>query len=501
MRHTPRVLLFLLSVASLSAGAGEVRLVDAVKAGDAAAIRALLKQPAQVNAREADGTTALHWAVRANDLTTARLLLGAGAQANASNRYGVTPLWLAATNGNAAIIDTLLISGADPNTVMPQGETVLMTASRTGNPDAVKLLLARGADVDAREDRLGETALMWAASENHPEVIELLIEHGAQPNGRSSMLEYQRDRFGLEGVLTILPRGSWTPLMYAARQGSVDATRALADAGADLNLTDPESTTALVRAIVNAHYDVAGVLLEKGADPNIADPSGMAALYAAVDMNTLGEIYGRPARKSSDTLSGVDLVRTLLAHGANPNARLRAPTVQKNHTPGEGTLGDGTTPLMRAAKHGDYAVMRVLLDRGADATLTQRNGGTALMLASGLGRGQGAFQKDIGTEADLFEAVRLCLDRGVDINALNDAGQTAMHFAVQTGDTIVKLLAARGARLDVKDRQGRTPLDVALGVGGRGRAGGPVVVRDSTVALVRQLMNAGTANGNQAPQR
>jgi ankyrin len=401
----------------------------------------------------------------------------------------VTPLSLAVENGSAAIVSLLLDAGADARGSLPQGETVLMTAARAGNPQVVGALLARGADVHAKEDQLGETALMWAAARNHPDVVRLLVAAGAQVNGRSNPLQYDRDRFGLEGVLTILPRGNWTPLMYAAREGAVEATRALADSGADLNLIDPEGTTALVRAIVNFHYDVAGVLLEKGADPNIADSSAMAPLYAVAEMNTIGEIYGRPQRKPTDALDAWALAKLLLARGARPNATLRAPTIQKNHTPGEGTLGAGATPLMRAAKGGDHRMMRLLLDGGADPALAQRNGTTALMIASGLGRGVGAFQRDVGTEDDMVQSARLLIERGVDVNAATDAGQTAMHVAVRLSDPLVRLLADRGARVDIKDRQGRTPLDYARGVGVRGRAGGPVPVRDSTVALLNELQN------------
>ena len=481
----------LLLVATLSAGGAEVRLIDAVKAGNADAVRALLKQPApanDVNAAEPDGTTALHWAVRADDQDVVQLLLRAGARPNVANRYGVTPISLAAGNANASLVEMLLAAGADANTSLPQGETVLMTAARTGSPQAVTALLDHGAKVDAKDDRLGETALMWAAAHNHPEVIRLLIAHGAPVDSRSTPLEYAKDRFGLEGVLTILPRGNWTPLMYAAREGAVEATRALAEAGADLNLTDPEQTSALLRAIVNVHYDVAGVLVEHGADPNLADSANMAALYAVAEMETIGEIYGRPARQFTDKLDGVALVKLLLAHGAKPNTQLRTSTIQKNHTPGEGSLGNGATPLMRAAKGGDYRIMQALLEAGADPTIRQNNGATALMIAAGLGRGLGAFQKDVGTEDDMFRSVKLCLERYVDPNVANDAGQTALHFAVRTGDAIVKLLAEKGATLDVKDRQGRTPLDYARGVGVRGRAGGGVPVRDSTVALLSKLL-------------
>ena len=207
---------------------------------------------------------------------------------------------------------------------------------------------------------------MLAVSENHAAAAKVLIEHGADINARSNPLPSSQDRFGLEGVLTILPHGNWTPLMFAARQGSLDATRTLIEAHADINATDPDGTTALVLAIINGHYDTAALLTEHGADPNIADTTGMAALYAAVDMNTLGEIYGRPGRPSTSKMSALDLMKVLLAHGAKPNAQLKAPTLYRAHTPGEGTLGEGTTPLMRAAKNGDAPAMRLLLDHGAD---------------------------------------------------------------------------------------------------------------------------------------
>ncbi len=435
-------------------------------------------------ADDPDGTTPLHWAVRANDVAAAQRLIRGGANPDAANRYGVTPLSLAAENASAALIQVLLQAGAHPT------GAILMIAARTGNAEVVRMLLARGADANARENSLGETALMWAAAENHPEAVRALIEHGADPNTRSDKLVYAKDRFGLEGVTTILPHGSWAALMYASRQGSLEAVRALAEAGADLNLSDPDGTTALHLAILNGHFDTAGLLAEKGADPNIADVMGMAALYAAVDMSTLGEIYGRPGRKSTDKLSAVDLLPILLAHGANPNAALKSPTLTRAHTPGEPSLGEGTTPLMRAAKNGDAAAMRVLMSHGADASLKQKNGTTALMLASGVGRGNGVFAKDYATEAELLAAVKYLVESGVDINAANDAGQTALHIAAQASDGIVKYLAEHGANLDAKDKQGRTPLDAAMGVGMRARIGGEPTMRESTAALLRQLMSS-----------
>ena len=433
-------LISLLLLTLLSAGGSQGRLVDAVKSGDRQAVRALLKDRAGVNVPEADGTTALQWAVRADDLDMARLLLGAGANPNTPNRNGVTPLSLGATNRNRAMVEVLLKAGADPKAKLPGGQTILMTAAHTGNPDVVRLLLARGVDVNAREDNYGETALMGAATENHPDAARLLIEHGAEINARSKALDYSKDRFGLEGVLTILPHGSWTALMYAARQGSVGVARVLADARADLNLTDPDGTTALVLAIINSHHDTAALLVEKGADPNIGDSTGMAALYAAVDEKTLGEVYGRPARQFSDERSALDLIGLLLQHGANPNAQLKHATLYRAHTPGEGTLGEGTTPLMRAAKNGDAAAMRLLLDHGADPAIRQKNGTTALMLAAGLGRGLGVFAKDYATEAQMLEGVQVLVTRGVDVNAVDGKGDTAVHFAALSSDSIVKYL-------------------------------------------------------------
>jgi ankyrin repeat protein len=454
----------LLAVAWLDAATGEFRLIDAVKSGDRARVRALLKQPAELARAEADGTTALHWAVRGDDLETARLLMTAGADANAATREGITPLALAAVNGSLAMTEALLKAGAKVNVTLPEGETILMTAARTGRPEVVKALLRAGADIEARENWFGETALMWASAENHPDAVRVLVEAGADVNSRSRLLDVPRRRNGQ----SVLPLGSWTPLMYAARQGSMAALRALMDAGADLNLVDPDGATAVVIAIINANFDEAAALIEKGADPNIGDKEAtMAALYAAVDMNRLAIGHGRPNTKPSGQLTAVDLIKVLLAHKADPNAKLSAPLMQRHHTGGDRALGEGSTPFMRAAKSGDVAVMRLLLAAGADPLMKQPNQATALMLAAGLGWRDGspaAPAYDVGSEQDAIEAIKLCMQAGIDINATTNTGETALHAAItgRGSESIVRFLVESGADLQAKNKQGRTPLDVAV---------------------------------------
>jgi ankyrin repeat protein len=487
-------LLAIACVATAHGAGTDVRLIDAVKAGNRDVVRTLVHQRVDVNAREADGTTALHWAVRANDADMADSLIQAGAAANVANRYGVTPLLLAATNGSAALIDALLKAGADPRAALPEGQTVLMAAARTGNAAAVTALLAGGADPNTHEGRLGETALMWAAAENHADAIHALIEHGADVNARSNPADFPRFSFG-DGIVALmmtLPRGHWTPLMYAARQGAVDAVRAFVVARADLNLTDPEGTTALMLAIDNAHYDVATLLAEHGADPNLADVTGMTALYAAVNMHTLGDLPGRPAPRPTGRLSALDIARTLLTSGANPNARLGKAILQRQHSAGDAALGEGATPLLRAAKTGDVAMMRLLLEGHADPALTTKNQTTAVMFAAGPAGGGlgGSFPV---SDADKIEAIELALERGVDVNALDATGQTALHVAAgQSSARIVTALVEHGAKLDIKDKQGRTPLDVARGVGARGQ---PVVRADVVEALQRGANASGKAGG------
>lgn len=463
--------LLLFCVAGAAASERDVRLIAAARASDDPAVRALLREGASVRASEPDGTTALHWAVRADDIGLVDLLLHAGADARAANRYGVTPLALAAGNGSRRAIELLLAAGADPSVALAEGETILMTAARTGAPAALDLLLSRGVDPNAADPRYGETALMWAAAENHASAVRRLVGAGARVDARSTVLQIPELHYPRTGFdETSLPRGGWTALMYAARQGAPDAVSALLGVGADVNARDPDGSTALTLAVINAHYDVASALLDAGADPDLTDRTGMSALYALVDMRTLPWIMGRPDPRPTGAVRDLELMERMLARGADPDAVLVSPTLRRQHTDGDPALGQGATPFMRAAKAGDLPAMQLLLKYGADPARRLANGNTALMLAAGFGWRDADDVRDRASEANLVEAIQLCLDRGVGIDVVNARGETALHGAAGRGAVaIARFLIERGAAIDVKSADGRTPLDVAARArGGRG---------------------------------
>ena len=471
-------------------------LITAVKRRDVAAVRSLVKARTDVNTAEGDGTTALHWAVQADDVEMTMALIEGGAKATVANRLGVTPLALAATNGSARLIDALLKAGANANESSPEGETVLMSASRSGSSNAVKVLLEAGATVNATESWRGETALMWAAAQNHAEIVTLLVAHGAAADARSRTLTFPNVRYNLATHATLPPpQGGFTALMFAARQGAVDAARALADAHADLNVQDPDGTPAMTVAIVNGHHDVARLLLERGANPNIADAAGMTPLYAAVELHTT-EMYPerRALRRPSGSVTTIDLIKLLLAKNAQPDMPLKAVTLRwgRRRGPGDAALAEGATPLMRAARFADVEVMRVLLDAGADPALKQKDQTTVLMLAAGAGWRTGETilgGLDYGPESDAIEAVKLCLEHGANITATDEDGLTALHHAVPRGAGVVQLLVDHGASVETKDKRGRLPLDVAEGVRlpGESTRMKTSTLREASATLLRRL--------------
>lgn len=417
-------------------------LVDAARSGDAAAVRALLGRKADVHATAADGTTALHWAVHRNEVALVEALLEAGARANGASRHGVTPLQLAATNGNAAVVRRLLDAGADPNAALPDGETVLMTAARTGNAETVRLLLDRGADLRHREPSKGQTALMWAAAENNAEVVRLLVERGADVAERSKS-------------------GAFTPFLFAIRGGHLAAAKALLDAGAPVDDALPDGTSALVLAVVNAHYEVAGMLLDRGANPG-GDAQGWTALHQIAWSRRHNAGFNLPGPVQTGGLDSLDLARRLVARGADVNARQK-----KEPRDGNRNLLNrlGATPFLLAAKSADVPLMRVLLELGADPSIPTNNGTTALMAAAGVGIW--APGENPGTHEEALAAVKLAFEAGGgDVNAIDKEGETALHGAVYRGGAIpvMQFLIDKGARLDVVNKKGWTPLTAADGV-------------------------------------
>ena len=492
----------LLFGAARAADAADLRLVKAVKAGDKTAASSLLQQKIDVNASEPDGTTALHWAVRGDDVDLVDRLLKAGANPKAVNRYGITPLYLASLNGSAPMIERLLKAGVDPNAVSTEGETALMTAARTGNIAAAKVLLANGAKVDATEGWQGQTALMWATAQKHPEMMKELIAHGADVNARSVTTIWERQSTA-EPREKWMPLGSLTPLLFAAREGCAACVPILVDAGADVNAADiDDNLTPLITSLINGHYDTAIALIEKGADLHLSDKPGRTPLYSAVDAHTM-PVSNRPSPKEIDNeATSLDVIKALLARGAEVNIQLKSqqPYRTKLDRGTDGMLGAGTTPLIRAAKAGDHVVMKLLFEKGADPKLATRSGITALMAAAGVGTNDADTTGRYKTQAEVIESIKLCLQAGVDINAAESNGRTAIFGAALMGfDQVVQFLAENGATVDVKDSRGRTPLDAAMGLaGGAGFDGTSGVEHEKTVAVLRKLIAANPANSPES---
>ena len=501
------ICLTLAATAAYAAGTPrDTRLVDAVKTRNTTTVTTLLAKKVDVNAPEADGTTALHWAVRNDDPALVDRLIRAGANARAQNRYGITPIALACENGSAPVVDRLLKAGVSANTTGPLGETALHLCARTGKPEAIRVLLANGATVDTIEDWRGQTPLMWAAAEGHGDAMKVLIEAGADVNARSSIIVWERQRTE-EPRDKWLPPGGLTPLLFAARDGKVDSVRVLLDARADINLVDPDRHTPLILALNNGHYDVAGLLIERGADVNVEDKVGQTALYAAVDGHTV-PMSNRPApRETDDTLSSLDIIRMLLAKGAKVDAPLRAqvPYRTKLDRGGDGVLGAGTTPLIRAAKAADVPVIKLLLEKGANATAATRNGVTAVMMAANVSAREEDMTGRNKTEKDIIEAIKLLVAAGASVNGAETSnGRSALHGAAMWGLTdVVKFLVESGANLNAADRRGFTPLDHALGrAGGFGFDGRAGVERPETAKAIRALGGTeGKPTGAAAPER
>ena len=484
MKTLNRVFAFALTMALVPAAgyAAGAEAANAAQKQDTATLRALVAKRANVNAAQPDGTTALHWAAHWNDVDAVKMLLKAGASPKTANRYGASPLSEAANAANPEIVKILLQAGADAKTLTTaDGETVLMSASRTGNIEIVRMLLDGGADVNAQEKYKGQTALMWAAIERHAPVVKLLLERGADWKVRGFHRETRPPRLSAASSISPIPRGGFSALHFAAREGDVETVRVMLDGGVDMNYGDVDNTSALVVAIMNKQFTLAKFLIDRGADPNIVDAAGRTALYASIDIRN-EDWSTLPNRPLEDPLPSLEIVKALLARGAKVDAPLkRALPGRSGMDAGDTSLGDGTTPLMRAARSGDHQVIRMLLEKGADPKLATRDGSTALLFAAGVGYRD---KNTRGSEADALESVKVLMAAGLDLKQTTNRGENTLHGAANRGsDLIVQFLLDQGMDVNATNKQGFTPLDIALG---KAVVGQLPVPKDSTVALLKK---------------
>ena len=495
-------LTLMLASGSLGApGAGhDAPLADAVQCGDKQAVLSLLKKRADVNGPQSDGATALHWAAYLNDAEMTALLLRAGAKVNAANDLGVTPLALAAQQGGAVVIEQLVKAGAAPNhpvNFVNAGETPLMHAARSGSLDAVKALVKAGADVNAKETWNGQTALMWAAAEGHGPVVEALLEFGADVHARST--------------------AGTTPFLFAVRKGDMRSLQAMLAAGADVNEKRPDLATPLLVAIINGYEDIVDLLLDKGADPNAEGGSteltthGTRARPQKIELKTpsfreqLRDVgseggngrnnsFGKPLQAAvhvanwhisdqfiSANIDRLRVITSLVAHGADVNGRNTDMEPRWSGARYRRRLV-GATAFLFAAKAADVEAMRLLLKLGADPGINTGVNITPLMAAAGI---SWASNQDRASEEQVLEAVKLLVEElGANVNFAADTGETAMHAAAYRGaNSVVEYLFKAGAKLDVADKSGRTPLTVAEGV----EYGNSFAAQPQTAELLRKL--------------
>jgi len=496
-------------------GASLSPVADAAMNGEAAAVRALIAQKADVNAARSDGATAIQWAAYRDDLGMADVLIAAGANVQLANREGATPMYLAAQHGSAPMMAKLLQAGADANAFGPGGETPLMLAARAGNLDAIRLLLDHHADVNAKDKQRGTTALMWATEQLHPEAVKLLVEHGgsvsaatdidtrnARNNLANTVTQRLHSSFGVLGkrgpgndgtpprpegqaapkppagedeVAAFFRRpakkdgGGLTPLVYAARENCIECAQILVAAGADVNQRTFYGWTPLLVATQNRHYKLAQYFVDHGANPNTPNNGGWTPLYLATDnRNIEGGDY--PVR--APDMDHLDFIKLLIAKGADVNARICGVESKPEECKGDSTetrtnftmqwlFEDGATPFLRAAQSGDVELMKLLIEHGADPKIFTAHNVTPLAVAAGIGWVEGVTFEWSAEEN--VQAVKMCLDLGIDPNIADDEGRTALHGAAHKGRLeVIQMLVDRGADLNAHDGGSRDSVNGAL---------------------------------------
>ncbi len=519
-------------LAAAAAAQADSQLADTIKAGDRRAALAMIARGTDVNAAQADGTTPIHWASYQVDVDLVKQLLAKGAKANVKNNFGATPLAEAVKVGNLQIVTLLLDAGASASAANEDDQTPLMLAAKTGIVEIADQLVRHKADVNAVEKWHGQSALMWAAAENYPEMTEFLIKHRANVKIRATINDWG-SQITSEPRAQYRPTGGLTPLLYAARSGCDRCIVAMLKAGADVNMPTPDGVTPLMVALDNQHYDTAKLLMQSGANPHVWDWYGRTALYVAVDVRTLRSRVGggfgngggerERVRADREGTTSVDILNMLLDAGVDRNPQLDM------HRPGRGgnsgrfvddLLTAGATPLLRAAVIYDDEAIRILLDHGALVDLPNAMGVTAFMTAAGIGV---SIRDPIGnytapdTQDRALATMELLRKAGANVNAriadtsghtariarpstmTNRQGQTAIYGAINWGWTrVVQYLLDQGARVDIADASGKTPVDAT-----NGNAGGRdykkvdeiiALVRNASTAQVEKVAASGTGN-------
>ncbi len=483
-------------------------IANAAQKGNNTAIRTLIEGGGAVDEPQIDGTTALHWAVHFDDIEAAQLLIRAGASVSVANRAGATPMRLATINGSAAMIKTLLEAGADPNAPLTQhGDTALMMVARTGKPGAIQVLLDNGAEVNTQEAWGGTTALMWAISEHHPVAVEMLVEYGAEVNVTSKVVPVPGRR-GVEGTKPEnfdpdqervgYANGGLTPLLFASREGELEAARLLIAAGADVNAIAADGKNPLGLAIYNGHYELASFLVDSETDVNHADAEGFPPLFWAVDRRNMEWSPGFPWTVTADPFP---LIRKLLDAGADPNTFFNNRPRSRRNFGGSPRILFATS-LMRAAYSGDVELVRLLLEYGADPLARNSDNETPLLAASGYGWIDGYSQGRSNEER--LETIQLLVDLGADVNWACNDGITPLMVAANFGVTdIIQYLVDQGADLSAHDLGKKNdgtfggsieplmPIDYAIGVGTFRPNNAILHMAEATELMTRMMVERG----------
>jgi ankyrin repeat protein len=542
MRATALAIALLASTIGVQANAS---VADAAKAGDVAAVKAMLKSGGDVNAAQGDGMTALHWAASHGDASMTQMLLSAGANIRATTRLGgITPLHMASEAGHAPVVAALIAAGADVNTSTTTGATALMLAARGGSAETATRLVETGADINAREKAFGQTALMIAAGLDRADVVRLLLARGADWKAASAIADLkamtsmmddgtgrpqqQQPGGGVAGVTRgyrynelIGTQGGLTALHFAARQGSAAAATALVEAGANVNIPSPgDKATPLLVALINGHFDLAVMLLDSGADPNLVSDAGVSPLYAALNVQWAPiAAYPQPRAHLQQSRTYLDVMQLLLDRGADPNARVHRKVWYSGYNFDQSGVDEaGATPFWRASYAADVAAMKLLVSHGADPAIPTMKlfsrrgpedpvagadksglpplpiggpGAMPLHAAAGPGYAMGfAGNSHHVAPGGMLPAVKYLVEElGANVNAVDHDGNTAVHHAASRGDTeMITFLVSKGADVKKINRAGQTTIDVA---------NGPVQRTQPYPETIKLLASLGALNNNK----